>query len=91
MFKCRLVLFIDHDESEVRSRREDSTAGSNDDFDVTASNLLPLPMSLRIAHVAVEHGDRIESAAKAPNRLRRQTDFRYKYDCLSAVANHLAN
>ncbi len=53
LFESWFVLLVNNNQAEIRCRRKDSTAGTHDDFDRTASNLLPLPVSFRVRHVAV--------------------------------------
>jgi hypothetical protein len=42
------VLFVDHDQAELRRGREDRAASADDDLDFAPRDLLPMPMPLGI-------------------------------------------
>ena len=84
----RFVLFVEHDQPQVRRRREHGAARADDHLHLAARNPLPVPMPLGIAQMAVQHGHVAEPRAKPFPRLRRQADLRHQHDRLPAVADH---
>lgn len=91
LFERWLMLFIDHDQSEVGGGREDGTSRTDHHIHCSGSNLLPLPVAIRVTHVAVQHCHRSKAAAKSTDGLRREADFGNQHDRLSAVGHHFAN
>src|SRR5262249_11478727 len=89
LLERRLVLFVDDDQTQMRSRCEHGTAGAHDHLHPPLCNLLPMPMPFGVRQMAVQHGDRRKAAAEAANGLRRETDLWDKNDCLPPVAHHL--
>ena len=85
------MLLVEHDQSQVRRRREDRAAGPDDDFHVAAGNPLPMLVPLDIAHVAVQHGHAVEPGAKPAHGLRRETDFGHEQNRLPAEAHDFLN
>ena len=91
LFERGLVFLVQHDQTQVRSRGKDGTSGADDHLHLAGGNPLPVPMSLGIAQMAMQHGDRVESTAKTLAGLRRQADFRHEHDRLTSKAHHLLN
>jgi hypothetical protein len=83
------MFFVNHNESKMIRRREDSTPRADDDLDGAACDLLPMPMSLGRLQVAVQDGDAVEARPKAPASLWRKTDFRDQHDRLFTRSDHL--
>ena len=71
-----LVLFVEHDQPQVRRGGEDRAAGADDHLHLAVGDLLPMPMPLGVAQMAVQHGHPVEPRAEPLDRLRREADFR---------------
>ena len=67
---------------------QDGAARPDHDLDPPGGDLLPVPVALRRAQVAVQHGDVRKAGAKPRNGLRGQADFRYQHDGLPAKMDH---
>ncbi len=89
LLEGRLVFFVQHDQAQVRRGGEDRAAGADHDVDLPGGDLLPVPMPLGVAEVAVEHGHRPEPPPETLDRLRREADLRHQHDRLAAVAHDL--
>ncbi len=91
LLERRLVLLVDHDQAQMGRRGEDRAARADHDLHAAGGNLLPVPVPLRVAQMAVQDGDGIEPSAEAADRLRRQADLGHQHDGLSAVTDDLAD
>ena len=89
LLETRLVFFVDHDQPEMRCRREDRAAGTDDHLHGSAGDLLPVTMPLGVGEMTVQHGDRREATREPPDRLRREADLGNQHDRLSPVADDL--
>ncbi len=85
------MLFVDDDQSQLRRRGEDRAPRADHDLHAACGNLLPVPVPLGVGQMAMQDGDRIESATESANRLRRKTDLGDQHDRLPTIADHLAN
>ncbi len=81
LFVRALVRFVDDDEADVRQRREDGAARTDDDVDFTARSRCAAFKAFALGEPRVQYRDPFaECRFKAPRRLRRQSDFRYEHD-----------
>ena len=83
------VLFVEHDQTQMRHRSKHRAAGADDHLHFAAGDSFPMPMPLRVAQMTVQHGHAIEPGAKPFLGLRREADFRHQHDRLPAVADRL--
>ncbi len=65
------------------------TAGADDHRHCPLGDLLPLPVALGVAEVAVQHGHAAEPRAEAIDRLRRQADLGHQHDRLPPEVDYL--
>ena len=73
---------------ELARRREDGTAGADDDLHLARGDAPPMAAALGVAQMAVQHRHLAAAAAKALDRLRRQADFRHQHQRLLALPHH---
>ena len=74
------VLLVDHDEPDVRKRREQGASRPHHNARRATTNEVPLVVALTLAHARVHDRDQIaEAAAKAAHRLRRERDLRHEH------------
>ena len=75
------MLLVDADEAEVRDRREDGGACTDDDGRLAGDDPLALVAALRLGQAGVQHGDPVaEAGLEASQRLRRQGDLGDEHD-----------
>src|SRR5262245_61244656 len=88
LFERRVMLFIDHNQSEIGRRRKNSAASPDNDLHLTASNLLPMPMPLRIRQMRMQNRHLAEPRLEPRPRLRRQANLRHQHNRLPSITNH---
>ena len=79
------VLFVEHDQAEVRRGGENGACGADDHPQIAVGDLLPIAMPLDVGLVAVHHRHAAEARTKSLLGLRRQADLGNQHDRLPAV------
>lgn len=86
------VLFIEHDQPEIRHGCEDRTARAHDEAGVTALNAVPLVVEFADGKLRMKHGERLgEAFAIASNGLGRERYFGDENDGSLALFEGMAN
>ena len=76
-----LVRLVDHDQAEVRLRREDGGARADDDVERTGGDLRPLVVRLPEREPRVQHTDATrEALGEATHGLRRERNLGHQHD-----------
>ncbi len=74
------MLLVDHDEAEVRERREQRAASAHHHARRARADEVPLVVAFALAHARVHDGHHVaEAAAEACDGLRRQRDFGHEH------------
>ena len=83
----RVVLLVDHDQSEPRHRREDRQPRAQHQLRATQVRREPVPQALRRREAAVKRHDRVAGEALGETRLelRRQVDLGHQHQHLLAA------
>ena len=88
LFVATIMLFIDHDQPQLRQRRKDRRTSTDHNIDITSCNLPPGIVAFPIRQAGMEHRQThsmiLKPAAKASHQLRRQGNFRDQDQRLSA-------
>jgi hypothetical protein len=78
------VLFIDDDETEVRTGSEDGAAGADDDARPAITDLVPFIVAFTLAEMGVQHGDFVlrggEARLESLDGLRREGNLGHEHD-----------
>ena len=85
------MFFVDHNQPELASRREDGAAGADDDLDVAGRHSPPMSAPSRVAEMAMQDGDGLAPAAEPLDRLRRETDLGHEHNRFLALGDHFLN
>ena len=81
----RVVLLVDHDQADVRQRREHGRARAHAHASLAAAKPDPLVVALAGPELRVQHGHLVaEALLEAPGCLRRERDLRHENDCAAA-------
>ena len=87
LFVAAIMLFIDHDQPQLRQRCKDRRTSADHNIDITSCNLPPGIVAFTIRQAGMEHGQThsviLKPAAKASHQLRRQGNFRNQDQRLS--------
>ena len=83
------MLLVNDDEPQPPRRREDRRAGAHDHFHLTRRDALPVPMTLDVAQMTVQHGHPIKPPAEPADRLRSEADLGNQHDRLAAPGHDL--
>ncbi len=84
-----IVLFVNNHQAQLRSRRKNGTASPDNHVNVPRRDLLPIPMSLRVRQLTMQHGDSRKPAAETLPRLWGQADFRDQHNRLFTAGDDL--
>ena len=85
-----VVLLVDHDQPQLRDRREDRRARPDADARLALAQAPPLLVALPGCHPRVQDRDRLaEAGAEASHDLRRQRDLRDHHDRPAALRERL--
>ncbi len=81
------MLLVDHDQAEVRHRREDRRARAHHDARLAVADAPPLVVALPGRELAVQHRDRrAEAAPGRAHQHRREADLRHEQDRAAAAS-----
>ncbi len=86
-----LMLLVEHDQPQVRRRGKNGAPRADDDLHLAARDPLPMPVPLRLAQMAVQHGHLIEAGAEPLAGLRGEADFGHEHDRLPTEPHDLLN
>ena len=84
LFVSGFVFFIDNDQSKIFQRRENGTAGADDNAGVAGMDFVPFIVAFAFREMTMQNRNHIlcfgETALEAFDRLRRQGNFRNEDD-----------
>ena len=83
------MFLVNDDQPQPPRRREDRRAGAHDHFHLARRDALPVPMTLDVAQMAVQHGHPIKPPAEPADRLRSEADLGNQHDRLAAPGHDL--